>query len=237
MIRPAARRVLAVGDSMLVATAGALATALDELEVDATIGRQVDDGVAVLEARRRAGTLPDVVVVNLHLYGLHLARGPIAKRDLGVVVEGNPDVIAVRQAGFEPVVASMGTALTEQQLKELQRLTRRLYLCFDSDAAGEDATLRGMDLAVARGFDVRVLALPAGASFQIGGAVGVVNIDVPTSDTGTVDKVLEHLMRQGQKVAGGDRLGKTIIFANNQAHAEFIAKRFDANSLPSNEYR
>jgi DNA primase len=49
-------------------------------------------------------------------------------------------VIALRQSGFEPVVASMGTALTEQQLKELQRLTRRLYLCFDSDAAGETAT-------------------------------------------------------------------------------------------------
>jgi DNA primase len=96
------------------------------------------------------------------LYGLNLARPAIAKQERAVVVEGNTDVIALRQAGFEPVVASMGTALTEQQLKELQRLTRRLYLCFDSDAAGEDATLRGMDLAVHRGFDVRVLALPAG---------------------------------------------------------------------------
>ena len=45
----------------------------------------------------------------------------------------------------------------------------------------------------------------------------------------TVDKVLEHLMTRGQKVAGGDRLGKTIIFAKNQAHAEFIAERFDVN--------
>ena len=45
----------------------------------------------------------------------------------------------------------------------------------------------------------------------------------------TVDKVLEHLMTRGQKVAGGDRLGKTIVFAKNQAHAEFIAERFDAN--------
>ncbi len=68
-----------------------------------------------------------------------------------VVVEGNTDVIALRQAGFEPVVASMGTALTERQLKELQRLTRRIYLCFDSDAAGEEATLRGMELATSLG--------------------------------------------------------------------------------------
>ena len=96
------------------------------------------------------------------LYGLNLARTAIAKQERAVVVEGNTDVIALRQAGFEPVVASMGTALTERQLKELQRLTRRLYLCFDSDAAGEDATLRGMELAATLGFDVRVVALPKG---------------------------------------------------------------------------
>jgi DNA primase len=70
------------------------------------------------------------------LYGLHLARTAIAKQERGVVVEGNTDVIALRQAGFEPVVASMGTALTERQLRELGRLTRTLFLCFDADAAG-----------------------------------------------------------------------------------------------------
>jgi DNA primase len=96
------------------------------------------------------------------LYGLHLSRTAIAKQERAVVVEGNTDVIALRQAGFEPVVASMGTALTERQLKELQRLTRRIYLCFDSDAAGEEATLRGMDAAVGLGFDVRVVTLPPG---------------------------------------------------------------------------
>jgi DNA primase len=96
------------------------------------------------------------------LYGLHLARTAIAKQERAVVVEGNTDVIALRQSGFEPVVASMGTALTERQLKELQRLTRRVYLCFDSDAAGEEATLRGMELATSLGFDVRVVTLPEG---------------------------------------------------------------------------
>jgi DNA primase len=96
------------------------------------------------------------------LYGLHLARGAMAKQERAVVVEGNTDVIALRQAGFEPVAASMGTALTERQLKELGRLTRRLYLCFDADAAGEDATLRGMELATSQGFEVRVVTLPKG---------------------------------------------------------------------------
>ncbi len=96
------------------------------------------------------------------LYGLHLARPAIAKQERAVVVEGNADVIALRQAGFEPVVASMGTALTQVQLDELWRLTRRLYLCFDSDAAGQEATLRGMELAIAKGFDVQIVSLPNG---------------------------------------------------------------------------
>ena len=96
------------------------------------------------------------------LYGLNLARREIAKQERAVIVEGNTDVIAVRQSGLEPVVASMGTALTERQLKELGRLCRRLYLCFDADAAGQEATLRGMELATAQGFDVRVVTLPPG---------------------------------------------------------------------------
>jgi DNA primase len=96
------------------------------------------------------------------LYGLDSARQPIAKQDRAVVVEGNTDVLALRQAGFEPVVASMGTALTERQLRELNRLTKRLFLCFDADAAGQDATLRGMDLADKLGFNIQVVSLPAG---------------------------------------------------------------------------
>jgi DNA primase len=96
------------------------------------------------------------------LYGLHLARPAIARQDRAVVVEGNTDVIALRQAGFEPVVASMGTALTDAHLRELGRLTKRLFLCFDADAAGQDATLRGMELAAAQGFDIHVVALPPG---------------------------------------------------------------------------
>jgi DNA primase len=96
------------------------------------------------------------------LYGLHLAKTAIGKQDFVAVVEGNTDVIALRQAGFEPVVASMGTALTERQLRELGRMTKKLYLCFDADAAGQDATLRGMELAAAQGFDVRIVTLPRG---------------------------------------------------------------------------
>ena len=96
------------------------------------------------------------------VYGLDKARAAIAREDRACIVEGNTDVIALRQAGFQPVVASMGTALTEQQLKELGRLTKRLWLAFDGDAAGETATLRGMELAAKLGFDVKVVPLTPG---------------------------------------------------------------------------
>ena len=81
------------------------------------------------------------------VYGLDVARAEIAKEDRAVVVEGYTDVIALHQADLETAVASMGTALTPAQLKELRRLTSRLFLCFDADAAGEEATLRGMEFA------------------------------------------------------------------------------------------
>jgi DNA primase len=97
------------------------------------------------------------------VYGLHRARAAIAKQDEAVVVEGYTDVLALHQRGRHTAVASMGTALTEEQLRELGHVTHRVFLCFDADAAGEAATLRGMELAVGRGFDVRVVPLPAGA--------------------------------------------------------------------------
>jgi DNA primase len=97
------------------------------------------------------------------LYGLDLARAAMARQDRAIVVEGNTDVIALRQEGLEPVVAAMGTALTDRHLRQLSRLTRNLWLCFDGDAAGEAATLRGMELAAEQGFVIRIVTLPSGS--------------------------------------------------------------------------
>jgi len=97
------------------------------------------------------------------VYGLDRARAAIAKEDRAVVVEGYTDVLALHQAGLPTAVAAMGTALTERQLRELRRLCSRLYLCFDADAAGAEATLRGMDLAYREFVEVRVVALEPGA--------------------------------------------------------------------------
>lgn len=81
------------------------------------------------------------------LYGLHLARKPIRTLDQVVIVEGYLDVIALHQEGFANAVSPMGTALTEAQLRLLKRFTRRIVLALDADAAGEKATLRGLEIA------------------------------------------------------------------------------------------
>ncbi|HEY73791.1 MAG TPA: DNA primase, partial [Thermoflexia bacterium] len=81
------------------------------------------------------------------LFGLDLARKTIRRKDQVVIVEGYMDVMQAQQAGFANVVAQMGTALTEPQLRQLQRYTKRLVLALDPDAAGVQATLRGVEVA------------------------------------------------------------------------------------------
>ncbi len=81
------------------------------------------------------------------LFGLDLARQAIRREDRVVIVEGYMDVMQAHQAGFANVVAQMGTALTEAQLKQLQRYTKRFVLALDPDAAGVQATLRGVEVA------------------------------------------------------------------------------------------
>jgi DNA primase len=81
------------------------------------------------------------------LYGLNLARKPIREQNQVVIVEGYLDVILLHQAGFANAVSPMGTALNEDQLRLLNKLSHRIVLALDADAAGEKATLRGLDLA------------------------------------------------------------------------------------------
>jgi DNA primase len=81
------------------------------------------------------------------LYGLDKARKPIRVQDQAVIVEGYLDVIALHQYGFTNVVSPMGTALNEHQLRVLKTLSRRIVLALDADAAGDRATLRGLEIA------------------------------------------------------------------------------------------
>ena len=93
------------------------------------------------------------------LYGIDRAKGSIRKQNLAVVVEGYMDVLAAHQYGFNNVVASLGTALTEKQVGIIKKLTKSLTLALDADAAGEMATLRGIEVA-SHTFDQKVVPLP-----------------------------------------------------------------------------
>ena len=96
------------------------------------------------------------------LYGLDLAKDAIRAQNLAVIVEGYMDVIGAHQGGFKNVVASLGTALTQKQLELLKRLTKRYALALDPDAAGEEATKRGLQVA-REALDRKTVPVPMGA--------------------------------------------------------------------------
>lgn len=96
------------------------------------------------------------------LYGIYHAKQSIAKLDNCFLVEGYTDVIQLHQAGIENVVASSGTALTPDQIRLVNRLTRNITVLFDGDAAGLRASIRGIDLILEEGMNVKVCTFPDG---------------------------------------------------------------------------
>jgi len=97
-----------------------------------------------------------------NLYGLFQAREAIRAEDFAVLVEGYIDLISVFQEGIQNVVASSGTALTDGQIRLIGRYTKNITLVYDADSAGSKATMRGVDLIIENGLDVKVVQLPAG---------------------------------------------------------------------------
>ncbi len=101
-----------------------------------------------------------IYVKGRHLYALNLTRGEIRQKDCAVVVEGYFDCITAYQAGIRNVVASLGTSLTADQIRLLKRYTRNVIMVYDSDQAGQDATMRSLDLFIQEAMNARVAVLP-----------------------------------------------------------------------------
>jgi DNA primase len=107
---------------------------------------------------------PETAIYNKSrvLYGLFHSKEFIRQEDNALMVEGYADLISLYQAGIQNVVASSGTALTEDQLKLIGRYSKNLTLVYDSDTAGSSATVRGIDLALEHDLNVRIVELPEG---------------------------------------------------------------------------
>lgn len=132
-------------------------------------GRVVAFGGRLLDSRTKGVqqkyvNSPDSEIYHKEreLYGLYQAKKAIAKEDRVYMVEGYTDVIAMHQSGLENVVANSGTALSLHQIKLLRRFTQNITLLYDGDEAGIHAAMRGTDMLLAEGMNIKVLLLPDG---------------------------------------------------------------------------
>ena len=132
-------------------------------------GKVVAFGGRLLDARTKGVqqkyvNSPDSEIYHKdhELYGLFQAKKAIAKEDRVYMVEGYTDVIAMHQSGLENVVANSGTALSVYQIKLLRRFTQNITLLYDGDEAGIHAAMRGTDMLLAEGMNIKVLLLPDG---------------------------------------------------------------------------
>lgn len=133
-----------------------------------SVGRIIGFGARDLSDDNKEGAKylnsPDTLVYHKgkEIYGLFEAKRTILKEDKVILVEGYADVISLHQAGVENVVASSGTALSNDQLSALLKLTKNIYFIYDSDNAGQNATEKGIELAINLGFNIQIVELPKG---------------------------------------------------------------------------
>ena len=120
------------------------------MSADSKVAKYVNSPESVIYSKRR------------ELYGLYQAKQAIVRMNRCFLVEGYADVISMHQSGVENVVASSGTSLTEDQIRLIRRFTKNITVLYDGDKAGIKASLRGIDMLLADGMNVKVLLLPDG---------------------------------------------------------------------------
>lgn len=116
-----------------------------------------DDGAKYINSPETA-----VYTKGEHVYGFELAKATVTQEDFVVIVEGYMDCVMPHQAGFANIVASLGTALTQQQVRNIRRFTHNVVMLYDNDKAGEAAMIRSFDMLIEEGMNVRVASLEAG---------------------------------------------------------------------------
>lgn len=131
-------------------------------KVTAFGGRLLDSRTKGVQQKYVNSPESDIYHKDHELYGLFQAKRAIAKDDLVYMVEGYTDVLAMHQCGIENVVANSGTALSHHQVRLLHRFTSNIVLLYDGDAAGIHAAMRGTDMLLAEGMNIKVLVLPDG---------------------------------------------------------------------------
>lgn len=128
------------------------------------VGRIFESGVSTSSTNISAKYVnsPETLIYSKSrlVYGLNFAKAEIRKKNEVIIVEGNVDVITCHEAGFTNVVGSSGTALTREQLENLKRFTENISFALDADEAGLAALRRAVELALAAGFNVRVISIP-----------------------------------------------------------------------------
>jgi DNA primase len=130
-------------------------------------GRVLGFGARILNSELKTAKYlnsPESLIYNKSkvLYGIYYAKQDIAKLDNCYIVEGYTDVIQLHQKGIKNVVSSSGTALTNDQITLIRRLTTNITMLYDSDKAGVNATLRGVDMILSAGMNVSICAFPEG---------------------------------------------------------------------------
>ena len=125
-------------------------------------GRKLDAATKGVQQKYVNSPDSEIYHKERELYGIYQAKKAIVKEDCVYMVEGYTDVIAMHQCGLENVVANSGTALSTHQIKLLRRFTQNIVLLYDGDEAGIHAAMRGTDMLLAEGMNIKVLLLPDG---------------------------------------------------------------------------
>lgn len=125
-------------------------------------GRKLDKATKGVQQKYVNSPESTIYHKDHELYGIYQAKKAIAKEDRVFMVEGYTDVISMHQCGIENVVANSGTALSQHQIHMLHRLTKNIVLLYDGDAAGIKAAMRGTDMLLSEGMNIKVLILPDG---------------------------------------------------------------------------